>query len=245
MNSNFPTVGFDRFVELAWADYALKTAITRGNSAELKSWLEDRIQGKESARKTANMLTNLWLKTFSETAHLREEAFSLASETPNSMYIVLHWGMAFANFPLFQHAVTYIGRLLRLQGSFNSTELSRRVSENYSNQGTIPRLLGRILQSLVQWKVLLTSNDNLYTAAPVQPIEDIPLLGWLFQASIISDREHHIALTDLLRLPGLFPFDVSSRGREAILTSPRLTVLREGMNQEYVVLSPSNTYHEH
>jgi hypothetical protein len=82
-----------------------------------------------------------------------------------------------------------------------------------------------------------------YTSVPSQTITNPTLLAWLFQATLIRNPAHHIALADLLRLPELFPFDVASFGREAIITSPLFTILREGMNQEYIALTLSNTYH--
>ncbi len=58
-------VGFDRFVALDWANYALELSSHSESEtakvSQLKSWLSLRVSGKDAARKTANVLTRLWL----------------------------------------------------------------------------------------------------------------------------------------------------------------------------------------
>lgn len=234
--TTLPSVGFDRFIDLTWADQALELALVGKNDQALKAWLNERIAGKTTARKTANVLTNLWLRTYPETEHLHKKALQLAQQIPPASYLVLHWGMALANIPLFRDSVTAIGRLLRLQGSFQTKEIQSRMMEIYSNQGTVPRSVARVVQSLQNWGVLVSQPGGLHIAAPGHPIRDENLLAWLFAASLTPTAGWRCPLNDLLRLPELFPFEVTELGRSAVYNSPLLEVVREGSDREYVAV---------
>jgi hypothetical protein len=234
--STLPAVGFDRFVELDWAEYALELAMAEKDSKILRAWLEDKISGEVSARKTSNVLTNLWLKTYPETGHLRERALILARETTLQDHMVLHWGMALANFPFFCNTTATIGRLMRIQGHFQVKEVSQRMLETNSNQGTVLRMVARIVQSLHNWNILEAIGKRQYKAVPDIEVVNTDLLGWLFHAALNAERDRHWVLLDVLRLPELFPFDVAGNGMAAIRKVSGLTITREGMDREYVMV---------
>lgn len=236
MISQLPTIGFDRFVELRWAEYALELGMAGGSPAQLKAWLEERIMGKDSARKTSNMLTNLWLRPFPETAHLRQDAFQLFHDILPDQRIALHWGMALANFRFFQNVAAITGRLLRLQGEFLGATLQQRLLEQYSNQGTIPRTAARVVQTFRAWNVIVETTGSRYQSAPLVPIYHQELASFLIECGISGQGGQSWSLSDALRMPELFPFDISGIGEQAIRGSPRLRISREGSNHEIVVL---------
>lgn len=234
---SLPAVGFDRFVKLSWAEYALDLALTNGDSGQLRPWLGAQIDGDESARKTFNLLNNLWVRPFPETEQLRTRALALTSEIPQSYRIILHWGMALANFELFQQTTSNMGKLLRLQGSFNSKEIQQRMAEGYSNQGTIPRAVSRIVQSICDWGVIQETDKHTYEVAQKNQLMDEDLLSWLLQAALNRKKNRPVSVIEILRLPELFPFEFTERGRLLLHESPVFTIIREGLNQEYIVLT--------
>ena len=236
-NGSLPTVGFDRFIALSWADYALDLAMVRGDWEQLREWLSMHIEGKESARKTYNVLCNIWLRSYPETESIREDALELAETVPNQDRIILHWGMSIANFALFRSSVVTIGRLVRLQDQFRKSEISQRVLETYSNQGTIPRSVYRIIQSLEEWTVIKKVGRDSYTSQEVKPITDKKLIAWLLVAALSIDCEKHWSVDDVLRLPELFPFDLGSLGHVVLREDTLFKLHVEGMNRQYVSLS--------
>lgn len=74
-------VGFDRFIALDWANFALELSSHSEDEtaklSELKSWLSLRENGKDATRKTANVLTRLWLDNNSNASYFRDEARKL------------------------------------------------------------------------------------------------------------------------------------------------------------------------
>lgn len=235
-NASLPSIGFDRYIELSWADYALDLAASGGDAELLKEWLYSHIKGAVSARKTFNQLNNHWLNSFQETEQIRAKALLLVPRIAPQDRIVLHWGMALANFELFQRTTMNMGKLLRLQGGFNIKEIQQRMAEVYSNQETIRRAVSRIIQSLFNWKVIIETKKNTYKNMGKIIIEDENLLLWLLQAILSRYKDHPVITTELLRLPELFPFDISENGKRILKENSSFITIREGLNQEFVVL---------
>lgn len=236
-NNSYLAIGFDRYISLDWANHALELAISRHSPNSLDAWLHGQISGQESASRTAQLLRNLWFKKRRETDTIRDKALDIASKTTPSQWLVLHWGMALASFPFFQNTISIIGRLLRLQGVFNTTEVRQRLMEAYSNKGTVPRALNRGVQTLGNWGVIHRTQKNAWQALPRIPIGDTQILAWLLRCAISREADRHFHAADLLRLPELFPFEIADAGMRAITESPDFVVMREGMNHEYVSLA--------
>ena len=233
-------VGFDRFIAIEWADFALELASQNDTESDqkisiLKEWLAIKVKGKDSIRKTANVLTRLWIDTDSEVTYLKTKALQLYPQVLKEDRIVLHWGMALVAFPLFRETVLQIGRILSLQESFQRIEVHRRVVERYSNQGTIPRSVDRIIQSLVNWEILSKAGRS-YSSAKSKAVAE-KIQAWLVDALLLAQPEHRILVNDLFRTPELFPFDFQGNHRASIYSSELFTVERDGTNLEFVVPS--------
>jgi len=234
-----PQVGFDRFIAYPWIEYALDLAINEPNDAErrkvLKTWLQTQMDGIDAARKTYNLLARIWFVDYPKTAHLRTEALRIALEIAQADRIALHWGMCLANFHFFSDAVAIAGRLIRLQSEFTLLIVQQRLAELYSNQGTIPRSAARVIQSLKDWQTITQLANGRYLSATPLPLTHPGLLNFLVACSLQHKTQQTWPLNDVLRLPELFPFDLTG-GTQAIYHSPLVDVHREGSNQEILML---------
>jgi hypothetical protein len=233
-------VGFDRFIELEWAKFALEIASLPDSNEEkiraLKARLSTLISGEESVRKTANVLTRLWVEPNSAVKPLAKKAIILSPDLLNDEQVVLHYGIALALFPLFRDTCIQVGRLIQLQGLFHRQEVRQRVMEHYSNQGTIPRSVDRILQTLNNWGITAKGDKTKYYVNR-KVIKKQSLQLWLLEAAVYSAPEHRILLNDIFRLPDLFPFDFNGESRNALTLSSGLRIERDGTNHEYIVSS--------
>jgi len=237
MKKELPLIGFDRFIELDWANYALDIALQGKDNNQIKTWISERISGKDSARKTANLLSNLWLVEYSVTAKIRTLALEIVDQVSIKNRAYLHWGMAYANFPLFKKVVTVMNQLMNIQGVFSSKDVIERILESYSNVGSIPRCVARIIQSLVDWEILVQERKSFYSISVVR-IDDQPgLLRWLLLAQLYSQLDDKYLLKDIPRAPILSPFDMIVPFHPLIISSPLFSITREGNNEEYVSLS--------
>lgn len=231
-------VGFDRFIDLEWSEFALDLASQpsmrkQDKVIELKTYLSDFIDGNDAVRKTANVLTRLWLDTNMDSPELRENAIRIHKNGDKLEKVVLHWGMSLAVFPLFKDTAIQVGRLCDLQGSFQRNEIHARLLENYGNIGTLPRSVDRILQSMENWETLEKNNARAYEKTCIR-IANPEIEQWLIEVAIFSSPHRRILFNDLFRLPELFPYKLNGEIRGVISKSKYVHLERDGNNLEYL-----------
>jgi hypothetical protein len=230
-------VGFDRFISIEWANFALELTARRDSPSEkvsvLKDYLSLSISGKVAVRKTANLLTRLWLEPDDVLDQFRNNALLLAVYTKRSDYVFFHWGMTLMVFPLFQETCLQIGRLTALQTSISRQAIKSRVSEKYSNQETVARSVDNIFQTLINWGLLLKQTRQDYIISP-HTTTDLQVKRWLLEAVIYSLPNKRILLNDFYRLPILFPFEFNGEVQSLVNGSTRVGIERDGNNLEYV-----------
>ncbi len=231
-----PKVGFDRFVTLEWADYALDLALTNQSPQQLREWLAPQILGHYALRKTYNTLSNLWVIPYPETEGLRQRGLELAQSLSPQDRLVLHWGMALANFPLFRLTTQAIGKLLRLQGDFRTQEIVVRVLEQNNVDNTIVRSVTRIIQSISAWGIIHRVGQH-YERAMILELSNTTAVEWLLEIVLFTQPNRQQTLVDLLRTNELFPFDFVPQGRSVIHESSRFVVFFEGLDRETVGLA--------
>ncbi len=230
-------VGFDRFIALDWANYALDLSLnSEGKDAsvsQLKTWLSSRVSGNDAIRKTSNVLGRIWLETSEEKSYFKSEAQNITHVAKKTDNVIFHWGMAILTFPFFHETCSHVGRLLSLQTSFTRQEIHVRMSEKYSNQGTIPRSIDRVLQSLVDWKILeKVSARNL--GSQRHKTNDIRVKKWLLEVMVFSAQQKRIPLNSFYKLPELFAFEFNGDVAQIANSSKKVKIERDGGNIEYI-----------
>lgn len=235
MTSTKPLVGFDRFVRYEWAQRALEITVQGEDPQTLFEWLLAQGLRQESARRTWHLLVNLWVRSSPQTGDLRARALALFPTLSLRERVVLHLGMAVAQFPLFQQTIKTIGLLGRLQSEFSKREIVLRILEGYSNQTTVRRATERIVQTLNAWDIIEgASRPGVYRMCEPMTVTSPLLIEWLFFAVMHTDNQHW-RLLDLLRSPEIFPFKCS--GTEVILhKSPLFSIQRDSFGTEIVVM---------
>lgn len=231
-----PSIGFDRFVALAWLDKALEVACSGGEYGDLRTWIDSRVQGEAASKKTSSVLSMIWLQSNPATNHLRYQALSILPDLSTDERLVLHWGMALATYPFFRTTASAMGRLLKLQGEFQINDIRTRVLEQHGNIGTVPRAVSRIVQSVKDWGAI-DFIDGHYKPTPIHHIKNSALLEWLLHACMSTSQRDHWGVTDLLQATELFPFDVGKIGHFVLHDSDRFVILYEGLDREIVLLA--------
>lgn len=136
---------FDRFIRYEWTEHTLEMAINQKPPKTIQDWLIEQGLGNEFARRTGNILSHLWFKTAPMSEPLRTAAIGQFPTLNIYDHLVLHWGMAIVQFPLFRETAQVIGRLGLLQGEFTKEEIINRVLTKHSNQSTIRRAIERTI----------------------------------------------------------------------------------------------------
>ncbi len=238
------TVGFDRELKLKWldstADLLLQGLTAKDILTRLNAILEGELadSGTRSAKgKTITVLLHIWVKIPDIAKPLRDDAINLLHQ-PDSNRLILHWGLCLATYPFFAYVVGTIGRLAKLQGTFSSIHVQRRAIERYGERETVSRAVNRIIQSLIDWKVIKETNENrIFEIEKPLPIENDLLTGWLVEAALISSGNNLASLKAIIHSPSIFPFKIIlSSSRVIEKYNDRLEVLYNGLEDEIVAI---------
>jgi hypothetical protein len=224
---------FDRFIAYTWAERALEMAVKQEPSEPFQNWLIGQGLGKESARRTSNILSHMWFKTASTNEPLLPDALGLFPSLNISDHLVLHWGMGIAHFPVFRETAQVIGRLGLLQGEFTKEEIINRVLMKYSNQSTIRRAIERTIQTMYDWSVIQTTPQRKYRQSMTNTISSPALAEWFFRAIMIGLPEKYWLLHDLIGTMEVFPFSLESHA-SVLYTSPHMEIIRDPNGAEVV-----------
>jgi hypothetical protein len=154
-------IGFDRKIELEWIDYTSEL-VSRGlPESKIREKLARKLSvyGLGSSKggalsKTITVLTRLWLNVPKDIIPLRDKAIDLYKSASNDEKVVLHICLAITNYPFFFDVMTHIGRLLKLQDSFSSKQVTRRIVEKWGDTQRVKRSVGHVLQTLKLWDVI-------------------------------------------------------------------------------------------
>ena len=199
----------------------------------LRKYLDAEIDSNEGSRKTANQLKRLWLSSDDSHLFLREKALLALNEKYSDHLNVFHLGMAMNVYPIFRETCQMIGRLNRLQGIITRKDIQARVGEKYNNTASVPRIVDRLIQTLVDWNLLQVENKKL-SLKEVVISSHLPVT-WFATAILIARPEKSITLQDLEGVPEKLGVKLRNT-REAINRCEWLTINRNSWNQELVCL---------
>ena len=240
-------IGIDRLVRLAWLEKTSSLVLAGNEARDIKTILQDDLQasfrsGRTDVRgsidKTITILMKVWLIAPFELESLRVDGLALLKHFPRRDHLAIHWGMVMAVYPFWASVATQVGRLLRLQGSATASHVQRRVREQYGERETVSRRTRYVLRSYLDWGVLQeTAAKGIYSAGPSLPVDDFRLIAWLAEAFLHARAYGSAPLNDLLDSPNFFPFKIKPIHPENLIAaSPRLDILRHGMDETLVML---------
>jgi hypothetical protein len=228
-------IGIDRFLALEWANYSLELFLSSGegklNYQLLTDFLQKIILGKESARKTSNQLRRLWLNGQDDCQKIRSIAREILVSHPIMDQSVFHFGMALNVYPIFKETCNKIGSLSRVQGDFSRKSVIDRVTETYVNPTSVPRIVARVVQTLIDWKFLIAIGSKLRVNELI--IEDDQLAIWFILALMNLNDNKGIVLTDFDSYPEKIGVRIINI-RKIVHDSELLVVRRNSTGIEYI-----------
>ena len=108
------------------------------------------------------------------------------------------------------------------------------MAESWGERTTANRAAQRIVRSFVEWGVLVETGDRgTYAPAARIPVADVG--PWLLEAGLVSSGRREYPLRALAAGAAFYPFDMTLSG-QSIGTNRRLSVCRQGLDEDVVVL---------
>ena len=239
-------IGFSQRIRLEWLEHTAGLVLAGKQRSEIKGSLEDILRDQLSVGsnpkrgnrdKAVTILLCTWVSVPKTLEPLRNDGLALLQRLPSEERLAVHWGMAMAAYPFFGAVAETAGRLLRLQGSVAAPQVQRRIREQLGERATVARAARRVLRSFVDWGVLRdTEVRGRYEGVAVRPVQDRMLAAWLVETALVAGGTRTGLLAGLAGSPALFPFDLRVNTMMDLDGSPRLEFLRQGLDQEIVIL---------
>ncbi|MCF8129341.1 MAG: hypothetical protein K9N10_12560 [Deltaproteobacteria bacterium] len=247
MNGRKAQIGFSQRIRLEWLEQTANLVLA-GNDKNtindaLQNLLKDKISiGGKAIRgnreKVITILLKIWVTVPRELRKMRDEGLEILQGLFLKDRIAVHWGMAMSVYPFWGAVAAHTGRLLRLQGTAAAVHVQRRVREQYGERETAARAARRVLRSFIDWGILNETGDRgVYGQGTEYAVEDPRLIAWMVEASLRARINGSAAMKDLLESPNIFPFRMAHTSAEQVASlSPRLDILRHGLDDELVML---------
>jgi hypothetical protein len=244
----FTQIGIDRLVRLEWLEKTASLVLAHNDPAAISSILRadlnDYFQTEESTvrgsiDKSITVLLKVWIRVPADLKPLRNSGLDLLREVRRNDRLAVHWGMIMAGYPFWAAVALQVGRLLRLQGTVVAAQVQRRIREQYGERETVSRRVRYVLRSYVDWGVLSETRENgVYSEGLSVGIENPRLIAWLVEALLHTRSSGSAPFKELIDSPCLFPFRFKPVHADGLLAlSPRIELLRHGLNNDLVVLA--------
>lgn len=247
MHSRLNQIGFSQRVRLEWLENTANLVLAGNDKSAINEALQELLKDKVSIggeavrgnrEKIITILMKVWVNVPHELEALRVDGLKLLKLVPRTERMAVHWGMVMAVYPFWAAVASHVGRFLKLQGSATAAHIQRRIREQYGERETVSRAARRVLRCFIDWGVLNEKGaKGVYSQGLPVSIDDSQIITWLIEASLHTRSNGCAPLKDLIESTGLFPFRIKHIAVESLLTtSPRLDLLRHGLDDELVML---------
>ncbi|MCU8007340.1 hypothetical protein L5M11_07345 [Shewanella sp. SM87] len=202
---------FSRHLDKVWLEQTLAWVAQGNDHATLNSAIETMLTGTvktpENRRKARNLLVAIWAaREQPEYKPFDCAALALYHKAEQSS-LVLQWGMLIARKPFFAAVARFIGRYSKLNSSFQSAQVNRRMCELYGETESTARATRAVLKTMQELGVLVKDDSGaLFTASPSK-ITDADEINWMLKGQLMTDCQTSRALDEALQDPLWFPFD--------------------------------------
>ena len=246
MTSRPAQIGFSQRIRLEWLQQVSQFVLADCEKSAIVAALQEVLKQKVSIggdatrgnrEKIITILVRVWCSGDKALDSFRRDGLALLKLLPSDLHMPVHWGMVMATYPFWGHVALQVGRLLRLQGSVASSQVQRRIREQYGERETVSRAARRVLRSFLDWGVLAESGKKgIYKPAASTPsVGRLNLTGWLIEALLHTKVEGSVSLSEVFDNPCFFPFSIKPCNG-ALLASefPRITLFRHGLNEDLI-----------
>lgn len=238
MNASAPKIGFDRYVDIDWCRASFDVATAKNLPEYLWDLVAETLPGKESQRKTIDILKRISTKPFPSKFDFIARGMLIYEQLGHPSVLPLAWGGAIASYPFFGKTAETTGRLLSLQGDCSIKEIQRRMAEAYGERNGIERAVARILQSQANWCVLERESTSRILKVEPRTIDNDALTSWLIEAAVLYAAKP-VPVSRLQSLPVLFPFKLTRPLAYVVSSSANLILQSEGPSNQFVALRAS------
>lgn len=236
------TIGIDRPIQLDWLDAVAGRLATGAPPREAREFVWGLLEGVVAGNtpytargKTMTVLGRVWLNPPVSAVPLRDSALKFIESASAGERLAIHWALLSAAYPFFVDVATSVGKTLGLSGEIALAQLNRRIVEVWGDRTTLRPAVQRLTRSMVHWGVLRQGDQRGVLLAPEKRIAVSPGVSELLLEGLLIAAGKGMALNQLVRDPGLFPFEIQV-DVPSIRKHPRMKLHRQGDRTDFVEL---------
>src|SRR5581483_5323748 len=170
-------IGFDRTIAAEWLDAAVARVMTGEPPDATRKFLWEFLEGVEagttnnsSRGKTLTVLTRIWVSVPKQAEPLKRAALQCVTSASGENRIGVHWAMVAGTHPFFFDVATHVGKLIKLNGQANRSQIKRRLTETWGDRSTLERTIQHVLRSMGQWGLLRAGEEHGSIVGPARRI---------------------------------------------------------------------------
>lgn len=236
-------IGFDRTISSEWLDAAAARVISGEAPDATRKFLWDFLEDVEpgatnnsSRGKTLTVLTRIWVSVPFQAEPLRQAALKCIASTSGDKRMGIHWAMVVGTHPFFFDVATHVGKLVKLNGQANRSQIKRRMTEAWGDRSTLERTIQHVLRSMAQWGLLRPGEEHGSLAGSAQHIRVDTEVSQLLMHSILLALGDGRLFYQLVNHPSMFPFSLDLTMRD-LMRNPAFRVQRQGDQSDFVSLA--------
>lgn len=246
MNARINQVGFSQRIRLEWLRFTADLVLAGKERDTIYKALynmlidkfpidKDVIRGNRE--KTISILLRIWSSVPPGLEGFRDAGLELLEKQSKEMALPIHWGMSIAVYPFCGVIAANVGRLLRLQGSFSTSQVLRRLREQYGERETVSRAARRVIRSFYDWGVIAESGEKgIYLPSGEKKIADIPLISWLIESVLYTTMEMRGNFKEIAGSPCLFPFKIDRIEPGQLSADGRIEVIKHNLDEDLIFI---------
>jgi hypothetical protein len=204
------SVGFLRAVNTLWLDKTVDLFLEGLEPNKIREKLTEYISfelmGKESIRKTVDVLITTWINNNANNQQIRDTAITAYRNCMDNHY-VQHYCMLLLAYPVFNDFCILIGRISKMQDTFTKPWLRDKLFEQWGDRVSIDNSLKYLLQTLLSLQILERIGVGKYQIKRHEIIDAPNKILLLHTMAILKGNEYCV-LSSANFQPVLFPFKV-------------------------------------
>jgi len=166
---------------------------------------------------------------------LRRAALQCVPNASGENRIAVHWAMVAGTHPFFFDVATHVGKLLKLNGQANRSQIKRRLTETWGDRSTLERTIQHVLRSMGQWGLLRAGEEQGSIVGPTRRIRTNDQVSQLLLHSVLLGHGKGLPFSRLIDHPALFAFELHVAEQDLMLNSI-FRVQRQGDQSDFVEL---------
>jgi methionine synthase II (cobalamin-independent) len=205
-------VGMSRNISL---DYLDKTIELMKNEDDIERIREDLreyiglyIDDNTNIRKTANILSNIWLEDDEENRNIKDYARKIVKSNNDNLKLVAHWCMMLITYNVFKDIASVIGKLEYMQIEIASRFIREKMTDMWGERPTLIHAIPKNIRTMRDTNVLETVKQGVYKVKKHKIDDERAII--LIVATLIHLKDKlYLSFDELIDDSLMFPFDYS------------------------------------